>query len=136
MDAGIKTGATVDTLPIGNGLTNTKSKLMAYFKKYSSDYHKSGLGAIFINLEKLYPCASSVIPVCGLLSYEQDGFVKGKAVIESSDIGNNLKVFGTQVKTYGFAFQGCSTLNGAGGCLPTYYERVLACYLPRSCLGK
>ena len=76
------------------------------------------------------------MPLCHLLPYEDDGFRKGKAIIEATDGGNNLNIFGNtgSIRTYGFAFTGCAVLNGANGCLSSSWERVLACYLPYSCL--
>ena len=90
-------------------------------------------GAIFVNLEKLFPCANG-IPLCRLFPYEDDGFRKGKALIETADSGNTLQIFGgNNNKTYGFAFTGCPVLNGANGCLPSGWQRILVCYLPNSC---
>lgn len=133
MDASsFQIGSLLDKIAVGNGLSDKTSQILAYRKKYS-DKEKSELGIIFVNLEKLYPCAKTARPVCRLLPYDDDGFVKGKPVIEAEDFGNDMKIFGKNVNTYGFGFQSCKILNGGGGCLPKFYDRILACYLPKSC---
>lgn len=88
-----------------------------------------------MNLEKLHPCAGEGhIPLCQLLPLDGDGFLKGKAIIEETDVGNNFNIFGANVATYGFVVQGCPKLNAANGCLSRSYQTILACYLPRRCL--
>ena len=125
-------GDALDEIHIGNGQADQTSDLLAYRKQFS-DYHGSGLGAVFFNLQKLFPCVTSNIPMCHLYPNDDEGFRKGKALIEVSD-WNNIHVFGSSVKTYGFTFTDCPVLDGANGCLSTYFDRVLVCYLPRSCL--
>lgn len=132
---GASIGKPLDSITIGNGAQPSTGSLLAYRPKYYG-LHKTGLGAIFVNLDKLYPCAKGAQPVCGTFSFEEDGFVKGKAIVEAGDIGNNFRIFSAKsnIRTYGLVFQGCPILNGHSGCLPTWYQNVVACYLPRKCL--
>ena len=119
---------------MGNGQTNQMgpSSILAYRKQYN-EYHGSKLGVIFFNLEKLFPCTTK-IPVCRLLPFEDDGFLAGRAILQSTDGGNNFVIFGKNVRTFGFGIQGCSILHGNNGCFPAWYHRMLVCYLPRTCL--
>jgi hypothetical protein len=112
-------------------------KILAYRAEYN-DYHKSGLGAVFVNLEALFPCIkkAGVMPACHLTSQEEDGFAKGAPIVTAQDLGNDLKIFSTSsnIKTFGFVAQGCKELlNTEETCMPYYYEKNLVCYLPRSC---
>ena len=126
----------LDSIHIGSGYSARTSKILAYRRRYR-DYHNSYLGTVFINLEKLYPCAKNVSfgPICNLVSVEEDGFNRGRALLQASDSGNNFKIFHStkKIRTFAFTFTGCRQLNGLGGCLPTWYEKILACYLPPSC---
>ena len=45
-----------------------------------ADRHGSGLAAVFLNLEAIFPC-TSVIPQCGVLTHEEDGFFGGRSFI-------------------------------------------------------
>ena len=125
-------GNALDQISIGNGQADQTSDLLAYRKQFN-DQHGSGLGAVFINLQKLFPCVPNNIPMCHLYPNDDEGFRKGKALIEVSD-WSNIRVFGSNVKTYGFTITDCPVLDGADGCLSTYFDRVLVCYLPRGCL--
>ena len=59
------------------------------------------LGAVFINLDKLFPCAKlGNVSACKKFTQEEDGFFKGKTITEASDQGNNFNFFGN-AKTYG-----------------------------------
>ena len=104
-----------------------------------ADYHQSGLAGVFLNLENIFPCISGEYPICRMFTYEEDGFNKGKgkAIIEAADSGNNFSVFSCteDILTYGFAFQGCSQLNGLDGCLRKYFQRSITCQLPRESCG-
>ena len=128
-------GPILDQLSLGNGLTAKTSSILAYIPRYNG-YHKTGLGAVFLNLERLLPCVAkgTVLPVCRRFTYGEDGFYKGKTITEAADGGNDIKVFGNGIKTYGFVFQGCLNLTGENGCLPTYFETVVTCFLPPKCL--
>ena len=114
--------------------TSTDNTL-AYRPNFA-DYHQSGLAGVFLNLENLFPCASmdDKYPLCSTFTFEEDGFRDGKAIIETEDIGNNLRVFSSteNIKTYGFAFQGCCQLNGLDGCMPIYFDMAITCQLARS----
>ena len=128
-------GPVLDKISIGKGLAAKKSSKLAYIPRYN-DLHHTRRGAVFLNLEKLFPCAGKggLVPVCRRFTYEEDGFYKGRTITEAADGGNNIKVFGNGIKTYGFIFQGCSCLSGQYACLPTWFETVITCFLPRRCL--
>ena len=134
-DGSFTLGPVLNKITIGNGQTPTTSSILAYRPRYY-DAHQSRLGAVFLNLEKLFPCAGKdgLVPVCSKFTQEEDGFLRGKAIIETADAGNTLKIFGTSIKTYGFVFQGCSYLNGNNGCLPNWLTTVVTCFVPRACL--
>lgn len=127
-------GKLLNKIYIGKGTRSRTSTFLAYRPRYVSFHRGSKLGAIFVNLNRLYPC-SKVQPLCRSLTFEEDGFLRGKAIIEAADSGNNMKIFSTKTRTrtYGQVFQGCSTLTGNGGCLPKWHEQVIACHLPRAC---
>ena len=128
-------GPVLDRITIGNGQTSKTSSILGYRRRYN-DYHSTRFGAVFLNLEKLFPCAgkNGLIPVCRRFTQEEDGFYKGKSILEAADGGNTMRIFGTRIKTYGFVFEQCSYLNGRYGCLPNYFETVVTCFLPRACL--
>ena len=128
-------GPVLNTITIGNGQTPKTSTILAYRPKYNG-YHHTRRGAVFLNLERLFPCAgkTGLVPVCRRFTQEEDGFLRARSIIEAADIGNNMKIFGTNIKTYGFVFQGCSYLNGNNACLPTFFQTVITCYVPRACL--
>ncbi|XP_019861138.1 PREDICTED: uncharacterized protein LOC109589481 [Amphimedon queenslandica] len=130
----LSSSTVIEQISIGNGYYTRKGSYLAYQPRYS-DYHSSGLAGIFLNLEKLFPCIarSSVIPVCGRFTYEEDGFLQGKSVLQTSDLGNHIKVFGSSIATYGMAISGCRVLNGKNGCLPLWFQTRITCLLPRSC---
>ncbi len=101
--------------------------------KYN-DYHQSGLAAVFINLSDLFPCSASEQSICYKATREEDGFNKGKAILEAADGGNNFKVWPNgQKRTYGFAIEGCEELGSA--CLPAWYQFTIVCHLPRPLCG-
>ena len=129
----MKVGGTIETLSIGNGLHAKQGKYLAYRPKYKG-YHASGIGTIFVNLEKLFPCSKSVQMVCSRMTYDEDGLLKGKAILDASDGGNNMKIFGNGINTYALAIQGCSYLTGSNGCLHKYNDFAISCLLPQSCL--
>ena len=107
----------------------SSNKLLAYRPRYI-DSHGSNLAAIFLNAKKL-TCGSKM---CKILPDEEDGFNKGKAIIEAGDNGNNFRVFNstTNIPTYGFAIQDCPEMNL--NCLPTWYSFNIVCYVPRDCV--
>ena len=106
---------------------------LAYRPNFA-DFHQSGLAGVFLNLENIFPCISDdKCPICHIFTYEEDGFNSGRAIIEAGDIGNNFRVFSStqNIKTYGFAFQGCVQLNGLHGCMPRFFQTAITCQLPR-----
>lgn len=126
-------GRVLDTIPLGNGGRDKTSSVLAYRKNYKA-YHKTGLGTIFLNLKKLFPCVKKAFPICGRFTGEENGFLGGKALIEAADSGGDFKIFGKSVATYGIAFQGCPVLHGTQGCLPKQFKVTITCFLPRSCI--
>ena len=110
----------------------SSNNLLAYRPNYS-DYHSSGLAGLFINLDGVFPCnAGHGIPTCGRFTVEEDGFNKGKALLQAADGGNNFGgIFGSSsTRVYGFAFQEC-----AENCIPAFYEIRVVCLLPREYCG-
>ena len=128
-------GPVLSRITIGNGVTSKTSSILAYRPRYNG-YHNTKYGAVFLNLEKLFPCAGKhgLVPVCRRFTQEEDGFYRGRSILESADHGNSMRIFGTNIKTYGFVFQGCYYLNGRYGCLPNWFQTVVTCFLPRACL--
>ena len=128
-------GAIIAEISLANpsGPSTSTNNMLAYRPNYA-DYHRSGLAGVFLNIEQIFPCASGQHPICRIFTREEDGFRKGKAIIEAGDSGNNFRIFSStaNINTYGFAFQGCSQLNGANGCMPRYFESAITCQLPRN----
>ena len=130
------TGSVLATISLRNpsrGATSS-NKILAYRPKYK-DYHNSRLAGIFVNIKKVFPCLNKIKgsypPSCTTVTDEEDGFNKGKAIIELGDIGNNVKVFSTKsIPTYALAVQGCPKLTTR--CLPLYFEIKVMCFLPRT----
>ena len=121
------------TIPIKNAAIPRMSsnKLLVYRPNYS-DLHRSGLAGIFVNIENVFPCIAKThyVPICSVFTSEEDGFRKGKQYIQLGDLGNNVKVFGKRIATYGLAVGGCSLLNER--CLPSWVKSTVMCLLPRS----
>lgn len=120
-----------------NSSTNaTSNNLLAYYPNYS-DGHRSGIAALLVNMVEAFPCINSLSshnPVCKVFTYEDDGFRKGRAIIEASDAGNGFRVFnGTLKGVFAFGFANCSELNF--DCFPRYVEYAISCYLPRNTCG-
>ena len=114
----------------------TASNLLAYRPNFR-DLHTSGLAALFVNLEGMFPCivgSPEYHPVCKLFTYEEDGFRNGKAAIDAADIGNNFNIFtGGNRATFGIAFSGCPTFTN--DCFPTSTQYSIVCLLPRDRCG-
>ena len=127
----LKKGKLLERISIGQGRASKTGRYLAYRPRYH-DYHHTKLGAVFLNLDRIFPCARSAHPFCRRFTTEEDGFLRGKAIIEAADYGNNFRVFGG-TDTYGMAFQGCGYLDGHNGCLPIWFQTIIACFLPRSC---
>ena len=122
-------------IPLKSGYRSLTSSnnILAYRPNYS-DYHGSGLAGIFVNIEKIFPCIANTnyVPICSIFTSEEDGFRKGKQYIELGDLGNNVKVFGKNIATYGLAISGCRKLCGTEGCFPRGATSTVVCLLPQS----
>ena len=106
---------------------------LAYRPRFSGN-HRSMLGTIFINMENVFPCIANTgyNAICRVFTDEDDGFRGGRAVLDSGDDGNTFRIFGgTNIETYGFAFQNCPVLNTT--CLPNYHSFTIVCHLPAIC---
>ena len=110
--------------------TTSSNNLLAYRPKFKDD-HKSNLAGIFLNAKELI-CGSRM---CKIVSEEEDGFNKGKAIIEAGDGGNNFKVFHSNkdISTYGFAIAGCPVMSP--DCLPSWYSFNIVCYVSHDCVS-
>ena len=126
-------GSKNDTLTIANpGTSNISLNGMMYYSPRYPDYHRSNLGIFAFNLEKIFPCiAGKNIDFnlrCRRFTLEEDGFNKGRAILEIGDGGNHLGMFGRK-PVYAFAVQDCSQLTRA--CLPYWWQTSITCLLPR-----
>ena len=110
----------------------SSNNLLAYRPRFSG-LHESGLGALFLNIQAIFPCTNRV--TCGRVTYEEDGFNRGRPFLEAGDGGNNFRVFSStqDIKTYGIAVEGCPELNQQ--CWPSYYQTEIFCLLPRERCG-
>ena len=124
----------LDGIDIGTGGKDLTSHSIAYRQNYL-EAQGSRLAVGFINLEKLFPCAKGAhyMPPCTRLTQDEDGFNKGGEFLEATDHGNSMKIFGTDIGTYGFAFKGCTKFTGTPPCLPKHYQFMIVCYLPARC---
>ena len=126
-------GSKNDTLTIANpGTSNISLNGMMYYRPRYPDGHRSNLGIFAFNLEKIFPCIAGknldFIPRCRRFTLEEDGFNKGRAILEIGDGGNNLRMFGGK-PVYAFAVQDCPQLTVA--CLPRWWDTSITCLLPR-----
>ena len=116
-------------------VTSTNN-LVAYRPRFV-DYHRSGLGALFLNMEGIFPCLRSTSGnlMCGMLTAEEDGFFQGRSFIQAADSGNTFRVFSStsNIKTYGFALEGCAEFTSA--CFREYAAVAVFCFLPRPQCG-
>ena len=105
---------------------------LAYRPSFSGN-HNSRLGTLFVNIESVFPCVANIDynAICRVYTEEDDGFRGGRAVLDSGDDGNTFRIFGTNIETYGFAFQNCQTLNTT--CFPSYHSFTIVCHLPANC---
>ena len=122
----------IATLTNFNPATSSTSSnnLLAYRPNYN-DHHSSGLAAFFVNIEQVFPCNPSA--TCSLFTHEEDGFRNGRAVINAADGGNDFRVFGQGITTFGFAFSGCSQMTTS--CFAISTEYTIVCLLPRNRCG-
>ena len=109
----------------------SSNNLFAYRPRFSDD-HGSNLAAIFINLEGVFPCIQSLsgyVPICSTYTEEDDGFRRGKALIDSADAGNQWRVFSStsNTLTYGIAIQDCPEFTPQ--CFPSHNSFSYYCLL-------
>ena len=125
-----KPTATLDTLPVTRSGAAYSPKRMMYYAPRYRDHHKSNLAIVAFNMEKIFPCLAGkgVLPMCRMYTAEEDGFMKGRSIIEAADIGNNLKMFNKPV--YAFAVRGCRKLTSQS-CMPNWWQKTITCLLPR-----
>ena len=123
------------TINLGNGNSPVTSGngIFAYRPRYQ-DRQNSGLAAYFINLEAVFPCLAPLTeyyPICRVYTDEDDGFRRGRDLIDAADIGNDLRIFSTtdNILTYGVAIQNCPVLNT--DCWSHYTSLAVVCMLPR-----
>ena len=117
----------------GASPVTTSNNFFAYRPRFQ-DRQNSNLAAFFINLEAVFPCLAPLTnyyPICRVYTDEDDGFRNGRDLIDTGDIGNDLRVFSTTeaILTYGVAVQGCDTLHR--GCWSDWTSIAVVCLLPR-----
>ena len=124
-------GTLIDWISLSNPAIDVSSTYLAYRPNYY-DKHSSGLAGMFINMGDIFPCTANVSPVCRIFTQEEDGFNKGHVFIESGDSGNHFRIFSTSTETptYGFAIKDCTQMDST--CLPSYFNHVITCLLPRA----
>ena len=129
------TGTPLADIDLSNSAVDVTSlnNLFAYRPRFNDD-HDSNLAAIFINMEGVFPCIQSLSgydPICSTHTEEDDGFRGGKALIDTADAGNQLRVFSSSssIITYGIAIQDCPEFTTA--CYPSHLSFTVVCYLPR-----
>ena len=107
--------------------STSSNNLLAYRPSFA-DHHTSGLAAIFVNIQGVFPCLSgrSSAPICKMFTYEGDGFRNGHAIIESADarLSDDFgDAFGNNIPTFAFALSGCPTMSD--DYFPTYAPIVI-----------
>lgn len=121
------------TVPNTSNEYTSADNIIAYRPHYN-DTHNSNLAVLFFNLEAVFPClrGHDRMPICSLFTFEEDGFLKGRPIIQAGDGGNSFSIFNSysNVKIFGFGFAGCDTFNYR--CVPRSIELSLVCLLPRS----
>ena len=126
---------TLATINLGSGASPVTSTngIFAYRPRFQ-DRQNSGLAAFFINLEAVFPCLvplTDYYPICRVYTDEDDGFRRGRDIIDAADIGNDLQIFSTteSILTYGVAIQNCPILNT--DCWSHFTSLAVVCLLPR-----
>lgn len=113
--------------------STSSNNILAYRPRYS-DYHSSGLAAIFVNIKKVFTCLAlldtSFSPSCTIITHEDNGFRNGRPYIELGDSGDDVRVFGSNTPTYGFALHDCPEVNTP--CVTPQLNVTVMCFLPRS----
>ena len=115
---------------------NSPNNLLAYRPRFR-DAHRSYLGALFLNIDGIFPCINSTSynPTCGILTGEEDGFFRGRSFVQAADNGNSLRIFSSteNIKTYGFVIQDCAEFTTS--CFPKNIMITIFCLLPRAQCG-
>ena len=131
----IASGLDLASIPLSDPSVNVTSSdnLLAYVPNFE-DTHNSNLGAIFLNLERIFPCSNNSVSsnslICSLATREEDGFNKGRALLVAQDF--QFGVFGERVLTLGIAVQDCPQLTPS--CMPNGYSFAVTCQTPPSCV--
>ena len=107
-----------------------------YYGANYSDYHSSNLFIMAFNLEKIFTCIAGkdIVPTCARFTAEEDGFNKGKSIVEAGDSGNDFIMFGKGKRVYAFSVSGCPLVTNA--CFPLHYMISITCLLPREYCAK
>ena len=134
---------TIDSITIdpSSAEATGANSLIAYRPMYAGE-HGTNLGALFFNLEGIFPCLQeathNIHLSCWEVTSENDGFRDGNAIISATDLGNGFDIFSgssssERTLTYGMAFQNCPELTST--CLPASVQLNVACLLPRQYCG-
>ena len=109
---------------------------MLYYGPRYPDPHHSNLATVAFNLGKIFPCIAEKNKIqlsCARATSGEDGFNKGRAIIEAADSGNDLTMFGPTA-VYALAIQTCPEFNK--NCFPNKFALSVVCQLPRNvCCG-
>ena len=119
------------TIPINGPSAPQTSTLLAYRPQFE-DYHESGLAGRFVKIQDVFPCTQDIAnyePVCSVFTQDEDGFRRGKRLIQAADIGNNIQVVGGD-SVFALAVEGCPEMNA--DCLHTNVQIEIVCMLPCS----
>ena len=108
------------------------NNILAYRPRF-----KVNLAALFFNMDAIFPCIESAHynPTCGILTHEEDVFVRGHSYLQAADSGNTLRIFSSTeyIRTYGFAIEGCAEFSPS--CFHVHIAFTLFCLLPREQCG-
>ena len=123
-------GRTIDRMYLRYSRSSYSPRRMMYYAPRFRDIHRSYLAIVAFNMERIFPCLAgkSVMPMCRMYTGEEDGFRKGRPIIEASDGGNHFRMFRRR-PVYGFAIQGCRYLTRH--CMPVWWQTTISCMLPR-----
>ena len=133
----------LDTVDLTDKLSISPKKMIAFEPRFS-DVDDSGLGVGFLHMRKIFPCivpknpaALPQVPRCGIHTYDEGGFNKGRPVLEIST--NTMKVRGflpPGLPLYAFAVEECPTFTPVpDGCLHAGYKFAIVCQLPGKLCG-
>ena len=121
-------GSTTTLSNSSSAIVNSEDNILAYRPNFQNP-SRSNLATIFVHVEAIYPCATEYHHIsCKLFPNEDDGFRRGRTIVEAMDI--DWGIFnGT---TYAFALEGCSRITTA--CYASCYTYVftLMCLVPSS----